>query len=151
MFVDVENFESAGHGDHMIWGTLLCRRLKKWQNKNCNYWKEALQRTNLWLKKQKTSSMLCAYGAKNNVHSFTVSPHACCNTLLLQLLFRSDLRNLYHLFGVKSRNWQGKPWCQSIPWPSLALISNRSRGSCLVVPVMLRSQDAAFDNAGCQV
>jgi len=108
MFVDVENFESAGHGDHMIWGTLLCRRLKKWQNKNCNYWKEALQRTNLWLKKQKTSSMLCAYGAKNNVHSFTVSPHACCNTLLLQLLFRNDLRNLYHLFGVKSRNWQGK-------------------------------------------
>lgn len=92
MFVDVENFESAGHGDHMIWGTLLCRRLKKWQNKNCNYWKEALQRTNLWLKKQKTSSMLCAYGAKNNVHSFTVSPHACCNTLLLQLLFRNDLR-----------------------------------------------------------
>lgn len=81
MFVDVENFEMAGHGDHMIWGTLLCRRSKKWQNKNCNYWKEALQRTNLWLKKQKISSMLCAKATctVSLFHRLHVVIHCCCS------------------------------------------------------------------------
>ena len=84
----------------------------------------------------------------NAIHAHTKHKTRCTVSPFRRL---TSLHVVIHCLVSGRATAKAKAMVEEHPIAKSSAISNRSDDSCLVVPVMLRSQDAAFDNVVCRV